>query len=67
MQLELPGLEPPLPPISDEAAVQILEFLEITLTRFQSAYGDQIHRYYQQRTLHNLVAPSRVPTRNPPF
>lgn len=68
MQLELPGLDTPLPALSDEAAVQILEFLEIIVARFQSAYGDQIHRYYEQRAEHNLPAPSLPRTSDdPPF
>ncbi len=68
MQLELPGLDTPLPALSDEAAVQVLEFLEIILARFQSGYADQIHRYYEQRSQHNLVAPAlHSPSDDPPF
>lgn len=67
MQLELPGLDTPLPPISDAAAVEILDFLQTLVARFESAYADQIHRYYQQRTERSLVAPPDLPTNSPPF
>lgn len=45
----------PLPQLTDEAAVQILHFLHEVLDRFESRYGDQINRYYDDRSRHNLL------------
>ena len=38
-------LNPP-PPLSDEAAAQILEFLYHCAARFESCYYGQLRRYY---------------------
>jgi len=57
-----------LPPLSDEAVVEILDFLHDVLTVFESRYADQIHRYYDDRSQHNLIEPDRnLPTDDPPF
>jgi hypothetical protein len=57
-----------LPPLSDEAVVEILDFLHNVLTVFESRYGDQIHRYYHDRSQHNLIEPDRnLPADDPPF
>ena len=58
----------PLRPLSDEAAVEILDFLQVFIINFESRYGDQIRRYYDQRARHNIIRvnPS-VPTDDPPF
>lgn len=57
-----------LPPLSDEAAVEIQNFLYDVLDLFESRYGDQIHRYYQDQSQHNLVAPEQnLPLDDPPF
>ena len=57
-----------LPPLSDEAVVEIHDFLHDVLTVFESRYGDQIHRYYDDRSQHNLIEPDRnLPTDDPPF
>jgi hypothetical protein len=45
----------PLRPLSDEAAVEILDFLQVFMTDFEIRYGDQIHRYYDERSRHNIV------------
>lgn len=61
---------PPLPALSDEAAVQILDFIHDVLDRFESRYGNQIHRYYDDRSRHNLLKPDRdcsASTDDPPF
>ena len=57
-----------LPPLSDEAVVEIYDFLHDVLTEFESRYGDQIHRYYHDRSQHNLIGtdPS-LPVDDPPF
>lgn len=54
--------------ISDEAAVEILNFLQVFTLDFEIRYGDQIRRYYDERSQHNIVArmPSSV-TDDPPF
>ena len=41
----------PLPPLSDEAAVQILDFLEAMFQIVETRYADQIHRYYQNNNV----------------
>lgn len=42
------GIE--LPQLSDDAAVQIHDFIYYCLDLFEARYGDQIHRYYQDRS-----------------
>lgn len=46
-----------LPPISDEAIVEIHDFLYDFIDLFESHYGAQIHRFYEDRSRHNLVPP----------
>ena len=41
--------------LSDEAVVEILDFLQRFTTDFENRYADQIHRYYAQRSRHNIV------------
>jgi hypothetical protein len=62
----------PLPPLSDEAAVEVLDFLHDLIDRFESQYASQILRYYDERSQHNIVQtqsvlPSVLPTDDPPF
>jgi len=47
-----------LPAISDESVVEILDFLQAFIVAFESFYGGQIHRYYDQRSRHNLIQPA---------
>jgi hypothetical protein len=59
-----------LPPISDEALVEIHNFLNDFLRLFESHYGAQIHRFYEDRSFDNLVHPNphtRPPHDDPPF
>jgi hypothetical protein len=59
-----------LPPLSDEAAVEIDDFLIDFLCLFESHYGDQIRRFYQDRSFGNLAdlrSRSRLPDDDPPF
>ena len=59
-----------LPPISDEAVVEIHDFLNDFLRLFESHYGPQILRFYEDRSFDNLVHPhphSRPPDDDPPF
>ena len=39
-----------LPPLSDEAAAQILKFLQQWIAEFESHYDRQLHRYYEDPT-----------------
>ncbi len=46
-----PGLHCiPLPPLSDKAAVEILDFLQIFTNDFENRYSNQIRRYYNERS-----------------
>jgi hypothetical protein len=58
-----------LPPISDEAVVEIHDFLTDFLHLFESHYGAQIHRFYEDRSYDNLrhPDPTRLPDDDPPF
>ena len=57
----------PLPPLSDDAAVEILDFLHAIVLRFEAHYGGEIHRYYEQRSRHNLIEPDPSEPLDPPF
>lgn len=58
----------PLPQLSDEAVVEILDFLQVFTTDFGNRYCGQIHRYYENRSQHNIVADNPcVTTDAPPF
>jgi len=46
----------PLPRFSDEAVVQIHDFIYCVLDLFEARYGDQIRRYYDDRSAHNMMA-----------
>jgi len=58
----------PMRQLSDEAAVEILNFLQVFTLDFEMRYGDQIRRYYDERAQHNIVAhkPGAVAD-DPPF
>lgn len=45
----------PLRQLSDESAVEILNFLQVFTLDFDIRYGDQIRRYYDERSQHNIV------------
>lgn len=47
----------PMPRLCDDAVVQIHNFIEHFLDLFEAHYGDQIHRYYEERAAHNLTTP----------
>ncbi len=58
----------PMPRLSDDAVVQIHDFIAHFLDLFEARYGDQIHRYYEDRSAHNMRGPE--PTHgidDPPF
>lgn len=59
-----------LPPISDEAVVEIYDFLNDFLRLFESHYGAQIHRFYENRSFAKLVhhnPHTRPADDDPPF
>lgn len=58
----------PLPRLGDDAVVQIHNFIEHVLDLFEARYGDQIHRYYNARSAHNIIAPDPPSSLgDPPF
>lgn len=58
----------PLPRLSDDAVVQIHDFIYHVLDLFEARYGDQIHRYYDERSAHNMIQSDPPPnTDDPPF
>ncbi len=59
-----------LPPLSDEAVVEIRDVLYDFIERFESHYGAQIHRFYEDRSAHNIVQHhprAHPPDDDPPF
>lgn len=58
----------PLPRLTDDAVVQIHDFIYHFLDLFEARYGDQIHRYYEERSAHNMIQYDPLPdTDDPPF
>ena len=58
----------PMPRLSDEAVVQIHDFIAHFLDLFEARYGDQIHRYYDDRSAHSMIGPQPSPNiDDPPF
>ena len=58
----------PMPRLSDDAVVQIHDFIEHFLDLFEARYGDQIHRYYEDRAAHSIVSSEPVlDLDDPPF
>ena len=51
----------PMPRLSDDAVVQIHDFIGHFLDLFEARYGDQIHRYYEDRSAHNIVSAEPMP------
>jgi hypothetical protein len=57
-----------MPPLSDDAVVQIRDFIGHFFDLFEARYGDQIHRYYDERSAHNMIQSDPLPdTDDPPF
>ena len=58
----------PMPRLSDDAVVQIHDFIGHFLDLFEARYGDQIHRYYEDRSAHNIEGHEQIPDLDdPPF
>ena len=57
-----------VPTLSDDAAVQIRNFIERVLDQFDSHYAPQVRRFYEDRAEHNMVRPTPPATAaDPPF
>jgi hypothetical protein len=62
------GAAIPMPRLSDDAVIQIHDFIGHFLDLFEARYGDQIHRYYEDRSANNIVGPEPMPdVDDPPF
>lgn len=62
------GAAIPMPRLSDDAVVQIHDFIAHFLDLFEARYGDQIHRYYEDRSAHHIVGYEPMPDADePPF
>ena len=58
----------PMPQLSDDAVVQIHDFIGHFLDLFEARYGDQIHRYYEDHSAHDMLRTDTLPgTDDPPF
>lgn len=58
----------PLPPLSDKAAVEILNFLQEFTNSFENRYSNQIRRYYNKHSCHDIgQADLFENTDDPPF
>lgn len=56
------------PRLSDDAVIQIHDFIHHVLDLFESCYGDQIHRFYQDLSGHSLIEPDTdMDLDDPPF
>ena len=47
----------PMPRLSDDAVIQIHDFIHHVLDLFEAHYGEQIHRFYQDLFDDNLTLP----------
>jgi hypothetical protein len=56
-----------MPPLSDEAAVMVLEFLHHFTECFESQYYGEIHRYYEERSQANMKTADPPSADDPPF
>jgi len=56
-----------LPKLSDEAVVQIRNFIEHVLDQFDIHYAPQVRRFYEDRAEHNRVRPPPPSASDPPF
>ena len=56
----------PMPRLSDDAVVQIHDFIAHFLDLFEARYGDQIHRYYDDRSAHNIAGQEPMPNIDAP-
>ena len=60
--------ELPMPRLSDDAVVQIHDFLHHVLDLFEARYGDQLQRFYEDLSSDCMFEPDSTPTgTDPPF
>jgi hypothetical protein len=58
----------PMPRLSDDAVIQIHDFIHHFLDLFEARYGDQIHRFYQDLCADSIVESDPNPNLDdPPF
>ena len=58
----------PMPRLSDDAVVQIHDFIHHVLDLFEARYGDQIRRFYEALCEDNMIEPDIPQTGvDPPF
>ena len=58
----------PMPRLSDDAVVQIHDFIHHVLDLFEARYGDQIHRFYEDLCGDSLIdSDSGLNLDDPPF
>ena len=58
----------PMPRLSDDAVVHIHDFIAHFLDLFEARYGDQIHRYYEDRAAPDMIDPEPTYSMDdPPF
>lgn len=50
-----------MPQLSDETVVQIHDFIYFCLEMFEARYGDQIHRYYRDRSRDAMLGTNDPP------
>ena len=57
-----------MPRLSDDAVFEIYNFIEHVLDLFEARYGDQLHRFYEDRAAHTMIEtrPLNDPD-DPPF
>ena len=57
-----------MPRLSDDAVVQIHDFIGHFLDLFEARYSDQIHRYDDDRSANNIAGQEPMPNIDaPPF
>ena len=57
-----------MPRLSDDAVIQIHDFIHHVLDLFEARYGDQIHRFYQDLCGDSMVgADTNIDLDDPPF
>jgi hypothetical protein len=58
----------PMPRLSDDAVIQIHDFIHHVLDLFEARYGDQIHRFYQDLCADSLAeSDPNLTLDDPPF
>ena len=53
--------------LNDEAAAQVLEFLQSLTEAFERHYADQLHRYYHATDQRQADTPTAPSLTDPPF